>query len=74
MFSVICSRNKNLKELLAPSKYPNPKNSKQSSNTSYNKCDICKNYMVFDRAFKCTVAGSVYYIKGEMHCERINSI
>ena len=60
IFSTICRRNKNLKELLAPSKYLNPKNSKQSSNTSCNKCDICKNYMVFDRTLKCSVTGKVY--------------
>ena len=54
IFSTIFKRNKNLKEILAPSKYPNPKNSRQNSITSCNKCDICKNYMVFDRTCKCT--------------------
>ena len=43
MFSNIFRRNKNLKELLVPSKYPNPKNSRQNFITSCNKCDICKN-------------------------------
>ena len=65
---------KNLKEILAPSKYPNPKNSRQNCITSCYKCDICKNYMVFDRTFKCTVTGKVYYIKGEMNCESTNAI
>ena len=74
IFSTIFKRNKNLKEILAPSKYPNPKNSRQNSITSCNKCDICKNYMVFDRTFRCTVTGKVYYIKGEMNCESSNII
>ena len=51
IFSTIFKRNKNLKELLAPSKYPNPENSRQNSITSCNKCDGCKNYTVFDRTF-----------------------
>ena len=74
IFSTIFKHNKNLKEILAPSKYPNPKNSRQNSITSYNKCDISKNYMVFDRTFKCTVTGKVYYIKVEMNCESTNII
>ena len=48
ILNTIFKRNKNLKEILAPSKYLNPKNSRQNSITSCNKCDICKNYMVFD--------------------------
>ena len=67
-------RNKNLKEILAPSKYPNPKNGRQNCITSCYKCDTCKNYMVFDRTFKCTVTGKVYYIKSEMNCESTNVI
>ena len=74
IFSTIFKRNKNLKEILAPSKYPDPKNSRQNCITSCYKCDICKNYMVFDRTFKCTVTGKVYYIKGEMNCESTNVI
>ena len=74
IFSAIFERNKNLKEKLAPSKYPKPKNSRQNSITSRNKCDICKTYMVFDRTLKCTVTGKVYYIKGEMNCENTNII
>ena len=72
--STIFRSNKNLKELLAPSQYLNPKNSKQNSITSSNKCDICINYMVFDRTVKCAVTGKVYYIKGEMNFESTNII
>ena len=34
----------------------------------------CKHYVVFDRIFKCTVTGKVYYSKGEMNCESTNII
>ena len=74
MFSTICRHNKNLEQLLAPSKNPNPKNSRQNSITSFKKCDICKNYILFDRNFKCTVTDKVYYIKCEMNCESTNII
>ena len=30
--------------------------------------------MVFERTFKCTVTGKVYYIKDEMNCESSNII
>ena len=73
IFSTIFKGNKNLKEILASSKYLNPKN-RQNSITGCSKCDICRNYMVFDRTFKCTVTGKVYYIKGEMNCESTNII
>ena len=74
MFNTIFRRNENLSELLAPSEYPNPKNSRQNSFIGCNKCDICKNYMVFDRNFKCTVTSKVYYIKGEANYESTNII
>ena len=49
-------------------------NSRQNSTTICNKCDIWKNYMVFDRTFRCTVKGKVYCIKGEMNFESSNII
>ena len=74
IFSTIFKHSKNLKELLALSKYPNPKSSRKSSITSCNKCDIYKNYMLFHRTSTCTVTGKVYYIKGEINCESTNII
>ena len=74
MFSTIFKRNKNLKELLTPSKYPNPKNSRPSSITSCKNCDICKNYKVFNRTFKCIVTRKMYCIKGEINCQSTNII
>ena len=74
MFSTIFKRIKNLKELLAPSKYLNPKSSRQIPINSCFKCAICKRYIVFARAFKFTITGKVYYIKGKMKCESTNII
>ena len=61
-FSTIYKRNKNLKELIAPSIYPEKINTRTSSITSCNNGDICKNYMIFDNAFICTVPGKSYFI------------
>ena len=43
-FSTIYKRNKNLKELTALSIYPKKVNTRTSSITSCNNCNICKNY------------------------------
>ena len=70
-FSTIYKRNKNLKELIAPSVYPKKINTRISSITS---CDICKNYMIFDNTFICTVTGKTYSIKVQLNCESNNII
>ena len=46
-FNTIYRCNKNIKELLSPSRYPNRKTTKSNSIISCNSCNICKNYMVF---------------------------
>ena len=56
-FSTIYKRNKNLKELTALSIYPKKVNTRTSSITSCNNCNICKNYMILDNTFICTVTG-----------------
>ena len=73
-FSTIYKRNKYLKELIAPSVYPKKINTRISSITSCNNCDICKNYMVFDNTFISTVTGESYFIRGQLNCEGINVI
>ena len=74
MFCTTYKRNKNLKEILAPSKYPKKSLHQTSNITSCNNCDICKNYMVFDNFFVCTVTGKKYHVKGKLNCESINVI
>ena len=73
-FSTIYKRNKNLKELIAPSVYPKNKNTRISSITSCNNCDICKSYMIFDNTFICTVTSKSYFIRCQLSCESINVI
>ena len=73
-FNTIYRRNKNLKELLSPSLYPNRKSTKSNSIISCNSCDICKNYMVFENMFTCTVTGKKYFVKGELHYNSCNVI
>ena len=63
-----------LKELLSPLLYPNRKSTKSNSIISCNSCDICKNYMVSENMFTCTVTGKKYFVKGELHCNSCNVI
>ena len=73
-FNTIYRRNKNLKELLSPSLYPNRKSNKSNSIISFNSCDICKNYMVFENMITCAVTGNKYFGKGELDCNSCNVI
>ena len=73
-FSTIYKRNKSLKELIAPSIYPLKINTRISSITSCYNCDICKNYMIFDNTFICTVTRKSYFIRESINCESINVI
>ena len=70
----IYKRNKNFKELIAPSTYPKKTNTRTSSITNCNNCDICKNYMIFDNSFTCAATGKSYFIRGQLNCESINAI
>ena len=49
-------------------------NTRISSITSCNNCDIRKNYMIIDNTFIRTVAGKFYFIRGQLNCESINVI
>ena len=47
-FSVIYKRNKNLKEMVAPSLYPKPSIKSNRTIVSCNKCDICRNFLIVE--------------------------
>ena len=49
-------------------------NTRISSITSCNNCDIRKNYMIIDNTFIRTVTGKSYFIRGQLNCESINVI
>ena len=59
---------------IASSIYPKKINARTSSISSYNNCDICQNYMIFDNAFISTVTGKFYFIRGQLNCESISVI
>ena len=73
-FSVIYKRNKNLKELIASSLYPKLSIKSNRTIVSCNKCDICKNFLITDGKFRCTVTGITYLIKGNLSCDSCNVI
>ena len=66
--------NKNLKTMVTPFLYP--KSSIKSNRTivSCNQCDICKNFLITDSKFRCTVTGKTYLIKGNLSCDSCNVI
>ena len=71
----VFKRNQSLKELLAPSLYPNNKHDRANSMTSCNKCDIWKNYLISNsNYFTCSVTNTRYYARGVLHCSCNNVI
>ena len=73
-FSLIYKRNKNLKEMVAPSLYPKPSIKSNRTIVSCKKGDICKNFLIADSTFRWTVTGKTYFIKGNMSCDSCNVI
>ena len=71
-FSVIYKRNKYLNEIVAFSLYSKPSIESNHSIVSCNKCDICKNFLITDKKFRCTVRGKTYFIKGNLSCDSCN--
>ena len=73
-FSVIYKRKKNLKAIVAPSLYPKPSIKSNRTIVSCSKSDICKNVLITDSKFTCTVTGKTYFIKGNLSCDSCNII
>ena len=73
-FCVIYKRNKNLKEMVAPSLYHKPSIKSNCTIVSFNKWDICKNFLITDSKFRCIVTGKTYFIKGNLSCVGCNVI
>ena len=70
----VFERNQSLKELIAPSLYPNNRVNRASSITIFNKCDIRKNYLICSNYFTCSVTNRRYYTRGVLHCNCNNVI
>ena len=60
--------------MVAPSLYPKPGIKSNHTIVTYNKCDICKNFLNADSKFRCTVTGKTYFIKGKLSCDSCNVI
>ena len=46
--------------MVAPSLYPKPSIKSNRTIVSCNKSDICKNFLITDSKFRCTVTGKTY--------------
>ena len=66
MCSVIYKRNKNLKRIIARFLYPKPSIKSYDTFVSCKKCDTCKNFLITDSKFRCTVTGKTFFIKGNL--------
>ena len=73
-FSVIYKGNKTLKEIVALSLYPKPSIKSNGIIVSCNKRDICKNFLITDIKFRCTVTGKTFFIKCNLSCDTCNVI
>ena len=60
--------------MVAPSLYPKPSIKSNRTIVSCNKSDICKNFLITDSKFRCTVTGKTYFIKGNLPCDSCNII
>ena len=70
--TTIYRREKNLKEILSCSLFP-PKFSKnESSISTCNKWDICKNYLISNNKFQCKVTVTVDNVRGSLSCNSPN--
>ena len=72
--TTVYRRQKNLKEMLAPSSYPKSVNSQVNIITPCNSCDIWKHCLVAQRKFTSKVTGKTYFIKGDLSCNSKNVI
>ena len=72
-------RTKNLKELLAPSKFQvtscrNPKEENGGCSKCNKKCDLCKNYLIQASKFQSSATGRHYSIQQKFSCSSQNVV
>ena len=72
-------RTKNLKELLAPSKFQvtscrNPREENGGCSKCNKKCDLCKNYLIQASKFRSSATGRYYSIPQKLSCSSQNVI
>ena len=64
----IYRRNRNLKEILSPSRFPKIKLKETFVADYCNNCDICNNFIHPGSSIRCTATGDVYRIRGTVSC------
>ena len=73
-------RTKNLKDILAPSKFRGDNGANQAENEMggcfkcCTRCDLCKNFLIQDSKFKSFSTGRVYKIKQKLSCSSKNVV
>ena len=73
-------RSKNLKEILAPSKFASATSQNTNScaagcfKCDKNRCDLCKNYFIESRIFRSFKTGKSYSIRSNLTCDSKNVI
>ena len=68
-------RTKNLREMMAPSKFRLTSNRNQrEENRSCSKCDLCKNYLIQASKFQSSATGRQYPIQQGLSCSSRNVI
>ena len=60
--------------MVAASLYPKPSIKSNRTIVTYNKYEICKNFLITDSKYRCTVTSKIYFIKGNLACDNCNVI
>ena len=56
--------------MVAPSLHPKPSIKSNRTIVSCNKCDICKNFLITDSKFRCTVTSKTYFLISLKHSHK----
>ena len=64
----------NLKGILPPFLFPPKFKKNESSISSYNKSDICKNSLIFNSKFRFKVAGRIFIVRGGLSFNSSNTV
>ena len=72
--TTVYRRQKNLREMLAPSSYPKSVNSQVNIMMPSNSCDVCKHYLVAKVKFTSKVKSKTHFIKRDLSYNRKNVI
>ena len=60
--------------MVAASLYPKPSIKSNRTIVTYNKYEICKNFLITDSKYRCTVTSNIYFSKGNLACDNCNVI